>query len=86
MTAIEQINLKILTAVIEKDHGAKYAEDYARYIMDAYDYKEIKLSDIPSLIDDLEICAQCNDVTHQDYMHDGDWDDDICEWCWGNGQ
>lgn len=80
----EERNFKHMAALIERHHGR--GELYAKYIMDNIDYLGMTFSDILVLCDDLEVCEQCGEVTEQEYMHDGEWDDDICEWCWGNGQ
>lgn len=77
-------NFKHMAALIERHHGN--GELYAKHIMDNYDYLGMKFSEILVLCDDLHICEQCGEVTETEFMHDGEWDDDICEWCWGNGR
>lgn len=78
------IKYRTLYQVVNRHH--KNAADLVDYIMDNYDYERMTPTEVLVLCDDLHICQQCGEVTESDMMHDGEWDDDICEWCWGNGR
>ena len=79
-------NYKMIHAIISKDFGSNVAEKYTKHIMENYPYETMTLSQISCLADDFHICIQCEEVTETEFMHDGEWDDDLCEWCYGNGR
>ena len=80
----EARNYKMIYALIARDYGNDKGKEFTKYIMDNYEYTTMPLGDILALASDLHICDHCGEVTESEFMHNGEWDDDMCEWCYGN--
>jgi hypothetical protein len=74
---------KVIYSLIQKDYGS-VAQEFTEHIMNNYSYRKMSLGDILGLASDLQICDHCGEVTESEFMHNGEWDDDMCEWCYGN--
>jgi hypothetical protein len=77
-------SLRFLTALIDRYHSN--GRVYAQFIMDNYDYGAKTVNQILAIMDDLEICEQCGEVTEKEYMCQAELPERLCEWCQGNGQ
>ena len=77
-------SLRFITALINQYWNN--AEAYAQYIMDNYDYGSKTVKQILLIMDELEICDQCGEVTEKEYMSEAELPERLCEWCQGNGQ
>lgn len=75
---------KMIHALISRDYGEHKGTEFTKHIMDNYSYRSMSLGDILALASDLQICDNCGEVTESEFMHNGEWDDDMCEWCYGN--
>jgi hypothetical protein len=94
MREYKGIGNELERALIEqlvKRHFGEDADALVEYVFEVMNYRSMTFGDIINELQDIRVCSICGEGTHIDYMAETEGqadtsDEDICDYCFGNGR
>jgi UDP-galactopyranose mutase len=85
-----ELERSLITRLV-KVHYGENSDALVEYVFEVLDYRKLTFEQIINELQDVRVCSVCGEATHIDFMADTEGqadtsDEQMCDWCMGNGQ